>query len=236
MTNPPLSLIDTELHLVTVVLESGGNYSTTLSDEEKQRASRFVQRIHGERFTVAHAALRFVLGLASNVSPAGLVFRNEAAGKPMLPAYPDIGFNLSHSEDIAVIALGRGAGVGVDVEHCRRKFDWRGIAESYFSPAERRLIDSAHDGAACFLQLWTAKEAVLKAIGSGLSALESVELTIDTQGKPRLLSTTHLVWQLHTFSVAGNHPVAIAHDGPPRTIRQWCLQNTADTFQLIEEK
>ncbi|TSJ90091.1 4'-phosphopantetheinyl transferase superfamily protein [Chitinimonas sp. BJB300] len=231
-----LPLVDSELHLVFVTLDGEGDYSTMLSEEEQQRASRFVRPQHGARFRLAHAALRHVLGLALDTPAAQLAFQNETTGKPMLPAWPDIGFNLSHAEDLALIALGRGTRVGVDIEHSQRGCDWLGIAESFFSLAERKLITAAEDSGACFLRLWTAKEAVLKAIGSGLSALESVEMTLDSEDRPRLHSVKHLAWRLHTLTVAGNHPAALAYDGPPRTIRTWRLHHTTNAFHLIEEK
>jgi 4'-phosphopantetheinyl transferase len=146
-----------------------------LSTDEQDRAARFVFARDRQRFEVAHGALRTCLGLRLGVSPGTLRFASGAFGKPSLePAagLAQCSFNLSHSEDVALIAMGNGAAVGVDIECWRAMPDAVDLARHHFAAAEIAAVEetaqSQRDG--LFLSIWTRKEACLKAIGMGLSS------------------------------------------------------------------
>jgi phosphopantetheinyl transferase len=89
-------------------------------------------------------------------------------GKPKLTG-PDAdwGFNVSHAGDWAVIGLIRGADIGVDFESLRRKVDIGVMGRRVLSPEERETLRRSGDTATGFLMLWSQKEALLKALGSG---------------------------------------------------------------------
>jgi 4'-phosphopantetheinyl transferase len=94
-------------------------------------------------------------------------------GKPCLsPALTQhhLEFNLSHSEDLALIAIARGAAVGVDLERIRPLPDAGELAARFFSERENELIQSLSEDLrpAAFLRIWTRKEACLKASGEGI--------------------------------------------------------------------
>jgi 4'-phosphopantetheinyl transferase len=98
----------------------------------------------------------------------------DPRGKPWL-AMPDrrrasLHFNLAHSGELALVAVAEGCEVGVDVERLRPVRHCDEIAERYFSTGERDAVGAAEPAlrSAAFLRCWTAKEAVLKAIGTGL--------------------------------------------------------------------
>ena len=78
----------------------------------------------------------------------------EAGGKPYFPDHPEVCFNLSHSHGAAVCVL-HDKPVGTDIEKLR--------------PAPRRLAQGMGDEA--FFRLWTAREATVKRLGQGISAL-----------------------------------------------------------------
>jgi 4'-phosphopantetheinyl transferase len=91
-------------------------------------------------------------------------------------------FNLAHSAELALVAMSHGCEVGVDVERFRAVGHWEEIASRYFHEAESRAIrNSVHEERArMFLRCWTAKEAVLKALGVGLSgALTDFAVPVD---------------------------------------------------------
>ncbi|WP_155419432.1 4'-phosphopantetheinyl transferase family protein [Chromobacterium subtsugae] len=204
-----------------------------LSPDERLRAARFIRPRDGARYAAAHNALRQLLAAALGADPAALDFAAESAGKPWLPAYPELGFNLSHSGDAALVALARGARLGVDLEQAQRdgrELDWQGIAESYFSAGERLALGDADDGARRFLRMWTAKEAVLKAMGSGLSGLADVEIALDAAGRPRLVSAHGDSWRLHALETEDGHAAALVHDGAPRPLRLWRAQDFTLSF------
>jgi 4'-phosphopantetheinyl transferase len=130
---------------------------------------------------VSRAALRCLLGQELNESPASVIIRYGAHGKPELQeSDSSLQFNLAHSGDWAVIALARGRRVGIDVEQIRP-----GVAESlaqrFFSPREAAAVLQAppQERDETFFRCWTRKEAYLKALGCGLSlALDSFEVSL----------------------------------------------------------
>jgi 4'-phosphopantetheinyl transferase len=88
-------------------------------------------------------------------------------GKQECPPH-EIAFNVSHSGEWVVLAIGRNRNIGVDVEKIRREMDVMSIASRYFTPEEAALIESAEDVHALFFHHWSRKEAYIKAIGSAL--------------------------------------------------------------------
>jgi len=119
----------------------------TLSDDERRRAARFRFERDRRRFIVARGELRELLGRYLDTRASELRFVYNAFGKPALS--PEFGgrlkFNLSHSADLALIAIATDREVGVDVEYLR--------------PDEPRT----------FFEAWTKQEAYVKARGEGLS-------------------------------------------------------------------
>ena len=93
-------------------------------------------------------------------------------GKPYLEGAGDVEFNLSHSGDLALVAVARGVRVGVDVERVRDLDDRDAIARRFFSPRERDEFTALPDGlkTTAFFRLWTCKESYIKCIGTGLSS------------------------------------------------------------------
>jgi 4'-phosphopantetheinyl transferase len=142
-----------------------------LDEEERERAARFRFERDRDRFVTHHAHTRRVLARYLGVAPAAVVFEVGPNGKPGLDATSGIAFNTSRSGGLSVVAVSRGH-VGIDVERVRPIDDALPLADGLFTKAERRSLggtpSSARDPA--FLALWTRKEAVVKAFGSGLSA------------------------------------------------------------------
>jgi len=161
-----------------------------LSDDEKNRADRFVFRRDKDHWTVARGALRSLLARYCGVDPAALAFRYAPAGKPSIARIEADGeepvmFNLAHSHDRALLALARGREIGVDLERERDDFDPLPIARRFFFGAELAAIQAAAPGMRrdLFFRLWVAKEAVLKANGAGLSrALDSFGVSFNSEG------------------------------------------------------
>lgn len=147
-----------------------------LSDDEVQRANRFVFPIHRDRFVVARGALRKILGRALSIDPQDIRFDYNRHGKPAvansLGSLP-ISFNLSHSADLALCAvtLDRILGIGIDVEELREVSDADRMATRYFDPHENASYQSLphEERREGFLVRWTMKEAYIKARGEGLS-------------------------------------------------------------------
>ena len=171
------ALAEDEVHVWAVPLAESrgreGEFESRLTDEERRRADRFLRDEVRQRFVVARASLRSILGGYLEVPAVAVPIEEGTHGKPQLVGgnANDLRFNLAHSGELALVAVTRGCEVGVDVERLRSVEHWQELAARYFHPAEAAAIaavDSAERNAA-FLRCWTQKEAILKAFGVGLS-------------------------------------------------------------------
>ncbi len=188
----------------------------TLSPDETARAARFVFPVHGHRFTAARGFLRCVLARALGCAPAEVRFEYGPHGKPSLDATP-ISFNLSHSGDLALLGLTREARLGVDVEQLR-EVDHIRIARRFFAPAEADRLARIPEARAraAFFAGWTRKEAVIKAVGTGLALpLDSFEVSLE--GEAELLRAEPPLgtgWSLREVEAPAGFAAAIAVEGP----------------------
>ncbi len=159
-----------------------------ISATEKARADRLISPTLGRRSVFAFAFLRLVLARYLPVEPAAISFETGPFGKPFLPDGP--GFNLSHSGDTALIAVGaQGSEIGVDIEEVNPKRATHDIAARFFAPeeiAELAGYAEGDDRESAFFRIWTRKEAFIKAIGKGLAQpLDSFAVSADIHA-PRL--------------------------------------------------
>lgn len=93
----------------------------------------------------------------------------ELSGAPYLEG-GDAGISFAHSDHLAICALSRHGRIGVDVEPLDRRITRaEDIADRYFSDGERALLAASSDRDRAFLGIWTRKEALGKALGTGLN-------------------------------------------------------------------
>jgi 4'-phosphopantetheinyl transferase len=227
---PPLA--DGEVHVLAVDLDQPPEpFLELLSPAEQERAERFHFDLHRRRYIVSHGALRCILAQELGVEPAVLQFREAERGKPELPAYPELQFNLSHSAACALVAMTRLSPVGVDVEE-RRPMEYAArITRRYFSPAEIAVFDTLPESQhlAAFYRCWTRKEAYLKATGEGLALpLVGFDVTLGPDEPARFLrvgehSGQESGWLLFDLTPPGNHAAALAlrHTGAKVLAWNW---------------
>jgi 4'-phosphopantetheinyl transferase len=168
-----------ELWLAELHDAPGDAQLRSLSAAERERAARFVFERDRRRYLAAHCALRHVLATRTGTPAADLQFVEGAFGKPALIGERRCAFNLSHSDDVALIALAGhddGDEIGVDLEMLRPMPDAQALARQNFSTAENAELTATRpeDRSLAFLLGWTRKEACLKAIGSGLSIAPNI--------------------------------------------------------------
>lgn len=189
-----------------------------LSVEERQRAARFVRTHDRDRHVIAHGILRHVLARYCGAAPRELRFVQSAHGKPALVSSgsaPRIGFNLSHAGDAALIAVGEDIDVGVDLERERDDIDVAGIAARFFDERERAAIADAADPVRAFFRHWVAKEAVLKAHGSGFALpLDAFAILFENGDAacvvaPSLPDVEHSRWRIHMLQVPRGWQAAV---------------------------
>ncbi|MFD2201715.1 4'-phosphopantetheinyl transferase family protein [Shivajiella indica] len=146
----------------------------TLSPDEMERAGRFYFERDQDRFIVSRGSLRQILGIYLQQEPALIKFEYSEFGKPLLKSDSNssgICFNISHSENLALIAISEDVSLGVDIERIRYDMDINQVMARFFTKEEIRIIESldSEKRNEKFFQLWTRKEAFLKATGKGLS-------------------------------------------------------------------
>jgi len=147
------------------------NINTYVSPAESEKALRFVGDMDRRTYLAAHILKRSMLSWADpHVHPLAWRFNQGPHGKPSIEGRTDLHFNISHCRGLAACALRFGRPVGIDVEWLGRPAPIE-VAQRFFSDDETnyllRLPDAERHEA--FFQIWTLKEAYIKAVGLGLS-------------------------------------------------------------------
>lgn len=157
-----------------------------LDSTEQARAQRFVHALHRTRYIAAHAWVRRILGRYLDRAPQDLRFDIGPYGKPQwrqpqpdAPQPAPLRFNLSHSNDIALLAVSTGMDIGVDIEAIRPDLPDATLAAGVLTAAELAELEQLPAGqrTEVFFACWARKEACMKALGLGL-ALEPQRLHV----------------------------------------------------------
>ena len=143
-----------------------------LPPDEAARIARFLRPQDRHERKAAHGLLRHLLGGHLGRDPETIVLARDGNGRPFLPDRPALDLNLSHGGGWVAVGLSAGGRIGVDVEGSVRPVDWDGIAPVFLHPAELDAYRGLPAGARArhALELWSVKEAFLKATGEGLIA------------------------------------------------------------------
>jgi 4'-phosphopantetheinyl transferase len=201
--------------------------ASVLSTAEQERAARFAFVRDRNRYTVARAIIRQLLGGYLGEPPENVVLVTLPDGKPSLAAtarIPGLRFNLSHSHEFALCAFCLGHELGIDIEKIKPRVAFEGIESRYFSPKERAELetlpqDLRPEG---FFLCWTRKEAYVKARGEGLKVpLESFSVSL-TPGKPVVLqSSDEERWSLYSIHPTAGFVGALAVEGRGHRLQFW---------------
>ena len=215
LVGPVIFLIHTESYSPTEVL----SFHQLLSAQEQKKGARFRFEHHRNSYLITHGVLRTILGKYLNLEPVEIEFVSNDFGKPSLgDQYPKVYFNLSHSAGLSVVALSGESEIGVDIEKSDPEFDFELIAGAHFSKAENRFIDAPVAGSReRFYRLWTRKEALLKAIGTGIGENLDVEVYGQVNNHQLTDSFPELqdaIYYINTFEFPNNRVISIATDHP----------------------
>ena len=192
-------------------------FRNTLEQDELFRADRFHFEKDRRAFVVSRGFLREIISRYTNTRPEQLRFSYGPYGKPALDGR--LRFNMSHSHNLALIALTEDRELGVDVEYIRADFATGDIARRFFSPVEVEVFNSlaAEHQVAAFFRCWTRKEAFIKATGKGLSqALDGFDVTLGPGEPAALLRVDEddaSRWSLSDLNVRAGYAAALAVEG-----------------------
>jgi 4'-phosphopantetheinyl transferase len=183
----------------------------------------------GYRRELGRAPLRALLSDYLGLPPETLVLIDGEYGRPALAAPHDaLAFNWSHSGDRALLAIARGIAPGIDIERRSARPRALEIAQRYFCAEEAdalAMLDATQLPTA-FMELWTAKEAVLKALGRGIAfGLDRLRFAVSPAAPDLLWLDQDDVsqWQLQRLPDDGDFVATLAWRGAPRRIRIWTL-------------
>lgn len=149
-------------------------------------------------------------------------------GKPFLADSRAFDFNVSHSGGALLVGIARGQALGVDIETPRRRRPVLELARRFFAADEATALaglDASRQQIA-FLRLWSCKEAIVKALGSGIGfGLARLQFSLDAAGEPDELSVIHASagplqdWHIARLAPTLAHVGALAWHGPSRRVR-----------------
>jgi len=228
------SLQTGEVHVWRIELEQPDELleksRATLNPDELERARRFHFEKHRRHFIIGRGFLRDVLGRYLKVEPAALRFSYGAYGKPALAGEHEnskIHFNMSHSHNLALLAITEEKHLGIDVEHIRSDFASGEIARRFFSPVEVESFNALQpaEQVAAFFRCWTRKEAFMKATGKGMSQpLDAFDVTLAPAVPAALLRVEDdeaSRWSLSDIDVGEGYAGALVVEGIVSKIEYW---------------
>lgn len=238
---PPAAwtLPDDEVHVWLITLDRPevrvAALAAQLSPDELERAGRFYRERARDRFVVARALLRTILGGYLGVPPASLRFALNTHGKPALENHVEakLSFNISHSGGLALFAVSRDRALGVDIERLRTNLDHERLARRFFSPAEFAQFDCLPEEAKvdAFFRCWTRKEAYIKGQGVGIAlGLDSFDVSLAPDAPAQLLATRPdggeaARWRLQALQPAPGYAAALAVRGWHWKLKCWRWQD-----------
>ena len=167
------SINNSEVHVWQATLKNPsvlpGDISDFLSPFELERANKLKFPHDQEQFIVRHYLLRIILSKYCECHPKEIRFRYNSYKKPYidLPEFNEINFNMSSSADLIIIGLCRKTDIGIDIEKVQEIENIEQIAQENFSHQELTYFNCDSDRTAAFYNIWTRKEAFIKAIGKG---------------------------------------------------------------------
>lgn len=207
-------------------------YRAILSRDEQQRSDKFKSEKRRREFIIGRGLLRMLIGQCLEMDPSVIEFAYSEHQKPYLPVTAlgiPVTFNLSHSHDLALVALALERRIGIDIEYLRPDVDFRKLAGRFFSEQESRSLQD-YEGvrlAAAFFACWTRKEALLKAIGEGIAfGLADFSVSVNPQDQVVSLHThwdeaEAARWSIINFALERDYAAAVAASGTRYKVRRW---------------
>jgi 4'-phosphopantetheinyl transferase len=190
-------------------------FQATISDvslltiKERELANRFFRREDSMRFITGRAALRTLAAKYLGLAAEKIQIETDQNKKPFI-IVPDtqLYFNISHSGRWLLIGFSS-SHMGIDIEQVRNDFPYQDIMKEYFDADERAFIVNHESPQLAFYILWTRKEALMKAWGTGLQ---------DNLIEISCLQDDHNPWRIESFRISGEYPAALVYTGERQAI------------------
>lgn len=224
-----------------------------LSTDEQCHANTFVVEKPKRNFIISRGILRLLLSyygeiayskkssvnikpkgyysISTKIDPAKIIFHSNEYGKPFI-VYPKklafLKFNISHSNNLALLAFTPKHQIGIDLEWIQPDFDYAAIATQFFSSQEKQALFSLPKSAQlkAFFNLWVRKEAFLKAIGKGLSVpLDSFSANLSNQKETFEIDYNKQPYWVSPLCPAQDYTAALVTTRSPYKIQKLIWKN-----------
>lgn len=200
-----------------------------LSKTELARANRLLSTVKSREFIITRSTLKKILAQMLSESSENITIAHEPGGKPYLDCgerHQRVHFSVSHSHDLALIAITLDHAIGVDVEKIREDIDYASLSRRFFSSTEHERLQKCDPEIRlrAFFATWTRKEALVKAHGKGIAlGLHQFDVSVDPDQAPHLLATRWETgdtfdWKLHNIETDKSYIASLA-TGSQLTIR-----------------
>lgn len=223
---PPRLLEPGSIHVLPVRVADPllpmAELEAAISDAERERAGRFLHDDDARRHVIGRGFTRLVLGGVLGVAPTSIPFEYSRNGKPLVPGGPS--FSISHSGGFVLLAFAADGRLGVDVEAVRVPRDLLKLARRAFVPEEAAEIAAMREDERLrpFFRIWSRKEAILKALGTGLTALRTIRMSWRADVDNALLEIAppedRSAWTVRSLACHPSVESAVAWDRPLRRI------------------
>ena len=222
-------------------------YYNLLNSEERSRWGRFKFEKDRHQYLVTRAMVRYVLSqYQSEIYCEEWNFKTNRYGKPYITNHSidiSLHFNVSHTKELVVMAVTINREIGIDAEYLPRAGRMLDIAGSFFSPLEIEQLNELpkDDQRDRFVDLWTLKEAYIKACGKGLAIpLDDFSISISRQGKISICFNQNIndqaeYWRFWQNQPTDSHKVSVAiKSGNINENYSVLMRNTIPLLDIVE--
>ncbi len=207
-----------------------------LNYDEKKRAQSFYLIKHQRRFIVTRTMLRLIIAKYLNIKHNQIDFAYNKYGKPYINNYPQLTFNVSHSENLAMIAIGRHYELGIDLETLSTRH-FLGIAKKMFSNHEGEELQKQPQDLQqlAFFNIWVQKEAYIKACGIGLSyPTKTFTVPVMPNTDTQVIDTiTQQNWRILSFIPQDNVCAAICVNPEINQVKYFKIQQLETIIDIF---
>lgn len=205
-----------------------------LDEGELHRAERFHFEKDRNRFIICRALLKIVLARHTHTGVTAISIGIDSNKKPYLISDASVHFNLSHTEDLALIVLNH-TQIGIDIELLKRDYDFVNVLSHVYSKREIERVLHSKNQLYTFYKYWTRKEAIVKATGEGISdyliqiPANNGHHQVDSYMLSGLKSVT-----VFSFDIDKEHVASIAVDNYPNTIENLTIYSLPESIEGLE--
>jgi len=204
-----------------------------LSPDEQARAMRLVRPSTSQQFIIARSMLRQILSFYVNKPANEIMFSYNEHNKPGIsyPLHTPVQFNLSHSDDRLLIAVTNDVAIGVDIEKIKNTYN-PAVAARFFSPQEQEALASSTEPTVLFYQIWSRKEALIKALGKGLF---SPPANFSVPGEQQIITLENSDWSVLSLTIDQHYAAALASAQSIIKISYWQLGKQGPVLEHAEK-